>query len=146
LAGVSRVQTSHEASRETLDLRKCSKKDVKSCCTSAAKQVMVGVYPMLSRRWVHYDIETTTMAHIYALKSYKTTTTWAATNKQTKSNASISTNSINNLKVLKGRLECCDVTHFNKFWGVVLEIGGDRVSQMPPWLSWTSLILTSFGE
>ncbi len=52
--------------------------------------------------------------------------------KQTKSNASISTTSINNIEFLKRRLECRDAAHFNKFWGVVLEIGGDRVSQTLP--------------
>jgi hypothetical protein len=30
------------------------------------------------------------------------------------------------IEFLKRRLECRNATHFNKFWGVVLEIGGDR--------------------
>jgi hypothetical protein len=67
LAGVSRVQTSHEASsRETLDLRSAAKgceellhkvQPNNKCwvCVPNAEQVLR----------VHYDIETTTMAFLY---------------------------------------------------------------------------------
>jgi hypothetical protein len=32
------------------------------------------------------------------------------------------------IEFLKHHLKCRDATHFNKFWGVVLEIGGDRAT------------------
>jgi hypothetical protein len=62
---------------------------------------------------VHYDIETTTMAHIYIytekLQDYYY---HMGNHKQTKSNASIRTSCINNFKFLKRCLECHDATHF----------------------------------
>jgi hypothetical protein len=74
--------------------------------------------------------------YIYILKSYKTTTTtWATTNKQramqvfvpVASTTSNFSNAASNVMM--------PLTFNNKFSGVVLEIGGNRVSQTSPRMS-----------